>query len=144
MSFSDCTTLLHNLHFDFFRLKLLILFSGVTQICDDNWDYNDAVVVCRELGFPGAVSALGSDAFGPGSTNQRILLDNVRCVGTETDLLSCPHDPIGVSDCTHVEDASVICNGHCKLSLYFIRNKYSIVILFSGPSCEISWRSRLE
>ena len=87
---------------------------AVIQICDDNWDYNDAVVVCRELGFPGAVSALGSDAFGPGSSNQRILLDGVMCVGTETDLLSCPHDPIGVSDCVHTEDASVICDGHCE------------------------------
>ncbi|KAI6656892.1 hypothetical protein LOD99_16194 [Oopsacas minuta] len=79
-------------------------------ICDDNWDYDDTVVACRELGFPGAVSALGSDAFGPGSLDQRILLDEVKCIGNETELLSCPHAPIGVSDCSHLEDAAVICN----------------------------------
>ncbi len=39
-----------------------------------------------------------------------IFLDNVRCTGSEARLVDCPHDP-SASDCTHFEDASVICTG---------------------------------
>ncbi len=39
-----------------------------------------------------------------------IFLDDVRCTGSETRLVDCPHDP-STSDCSHFEDASVICTG---------------------------------
>ena len=41
-----------------------------------------------------------------------ILLDNLRCEGTESSLLNCARDqPIGHSDCDHSEDAGVACGG---------------------------------
>ena len=33
-------------------------------VCDDAWDTNDASVVCRSLGFAGALEAVSSAVFG--------------------------------------------------------------------------------
>ena len=76
-------------------------------VCDDSWDLNDATVVCRMLGFSGALAAPGQAQFGQGSGP--ILLDNVECSGSEVALLFCPANPIGRHNCVHAEDASVVC-----------------------------------
>ena len=78
-------------------------------ICDDSWDIYDARVVCRQLGFFGAVSAPGSARFGAGSG--QIWLDDVACLGSESSILYCGHNGWGSHNCGHSEDASVICLG---------------------------------
>ena len=77
-------------------------------VCDDGWDLNDAAVVCRELGFPGAISHSCCAAFGQGTGN--IWLDNVRCTGRENSLSSCYHRGWGrLLSCSHREDVGVHC-----------------------------------
>ena len=77
-------------------------------VCDDGWDYYDAYVVCRQLGF-GSGSAYSGAYFGQGSGP--ILLDNVTCTGSESTLANCGHLGVGVTrSCSHSEDASVRCN----------------------------------
>ncbi|XP_069611999.1 scavenger receptor cysteine-rich domain-containing protein DMBT1 [Ranitomeya imitator] len=78
-------------------------------VCDDLWDINDAMVVCRQLDCGTAVSAYGLAHFGEGIGN--IVLDDVSCVGTETALSQCPHRPWGTHNCVHGEDSGVICTG---------------------------------
>lgn len=77
-------------------------------ICDDFWSLNDARVVCRQLGYPGAVRALQRASHGQG--NGAIVLDDLLCRGNEENLLQCPSfTPPGTHNCAHSEDASVVC-----------------------------------
>ncbi|XP_030851628.1 deleted in malignant brain tumors 1 protein-like [Strongylocentrotus purpuratus] len=76
-------------------------------VCDDSWDLKDAEVVCKMLSFEGALDAPLGARFGKGSGS--IFLDEVQCHGTETDIERCDHDGIGINNCAHNEDASVIC-----------------------------------
>ena len=76
-------------------------------VCDTWWDLRDARVVCRMLGFDGALDAPGSARFGQGSG--RILLKYVNCDGTEDNLADCAHSGIGFYSCSHTRDAGAIC-----------------------------------
>ena len=77
-------------------------------VCDDYWGTNDANVVCRELGFPSASSALCCARYGRGSGT--IWMDDVHCNGTEVSLFHCTRNGLGTHNCVHSEDASVVCN----------------------------------
>ncbi|XP_030844600.1 neurogenic locus Notch protein isoform X2 [Strongylocentrotus purpuratus] len=78
-------------------------------VCDNLWGINDADVVCRQLGFPGA-SGVTRDAKTFGAGSGPILLDRVRCVGDETSILDCMKSAIGFHSCLHSDDAGVICD----------------------------------
>ena len=83
-------------------------------VCDDSWGTTDASVVCRQLGFSatGATTASFGEGTGP------ILLDEVRCTGTESRLADCPANAIGTHNCGHHEDAGVRCTGMLFISLW--------------------------
>ena len=76
-------------------------------VCDDDWDINDAHVVCRQLGFRYALNAYESARYGEGTGP--IVLDDVSCRGSESSLFSCSHRGLGFHNCAHSQDASVRC-----------------------------------
>ncbi|XP_019853773.1 PREDICTED: deleted in malignant brain tumors 1 protein-like [Amphimedon queenslandica] len=87
------------------RVEVCVSESWGT-VCDDLWDSTEAAVVCRQLGWGTSGTALSNAYFGEGTG--RILLDNVRCLGTEQLLTNCAHST--THNCGHDEDAGVICN----------------------------------
>ncbi|XP_041485962.1 deleted in malignant brain tumors 1 protein-like, partial [Lytechinus variegatus] len=93
--------------------RVEVMYGGSWgTVCDDEWDLNDARVICRMLGFEGALDAPGSATFGQGSGD--ILLDSIGCTGTEDNLAECIHKGIGDHDCAHTEDAGVVCYSGSK------------------------------
>ncbi|NXY25146.1 LOXL3 oxidase, partial [Atrichornis clamosus] len=76
-------------------------------ICDDDFTLGNAHVLCRHLGFVAATGWAHSAKYGKGVG--RIWLDNVNCAGGEKSIGDCKHRGWGNSDCSHEEDAGVIC-----------------------------------
>ena len=87
-------------------------------ICDDFWSPRDANVVCKQLGYGTAAAWPRVAAFGSG--DGIIWLDNLRCIGNETDLFACPHNGPGNHNCGHNEDAGVVCTDIRKCTIAFI------------------------
>ncbi|XP_077086831.1 galectin-3-binding protein A-like isoform X2 [Siphateles boraxobius] len=77
-------------------------------VCDDEWDVAEAQVVCRQMGFPGAIAVTPGGQYGEGSG--QIWVDDMNCKGSESSLSDCNFKGWGVTDCTHKEDAGVICD----------------------------------
>ena len=78
-------------------------------VCDDDWDMENAAVVCRMRSFGEALEAPGGATFGKGTGE--VLMDDVDCTGSETNLGLCAHNGWYNQNCDHSEDAGVICGG---------------------------------
>uniref|UniRef100_UPI0037E8D5CE lysyl oxidase homolog 3B isoform X1 n=1 Tax=Semicossyphus pulcher TaxID=241346 RepID=UPI0037E8D5CE len=76
-------------------------------ICDDDFSITNANVLCRQLGFVSATAWTHSAKYGKGLG--KIWLDNVLCSGGEKSIELCRSRGWGNSDCTHDEDAGVVC-----------------------------------
>ena len=76
-------------------------------VCDDQWDINEANIICRNLGYGHATAAPTSAAFGEGKGP--IYLDELVCTEDHDVLFQCPHDS-DTTDCSHNEDAGVVCS----------------------------------
>ena len=77
-------------------------------VCDNNWDIREASVVCRQLGFPYALSAPISAHFGAGTG--QVWQDYVHCSGSESTIVNCVRYGRAMVGCNHNKDASVICS----------------------------------
>ena len=85
-----------------------INYRGVWgKVCADHSDIPDARVVCRELGFPGALSASGFRHSE--SETATVWLNKVRCRGNEYRLKTYYNDEWDAHNCGHAMNAWVVC-----------------------------------
>ncbi|XP_033754727.1 galectin-3-binding protein-like [Pecten maximus] len=112
--------------------RVEVLYSGQWgTVCDESWDNDDAVVVCRMLGYSRG-SAYSYAVFGQGSG--LIWMSNVDCSGSESNLANCSFPGWGISTCSHANDAGVVCFNDTDLSEVVVRlvereGYYNIVLL---------------
>ena len=84
----------------------LLLYRGGT-VCDDSFSDISANVICREIGYIGALNWVsGSEySYGETQTSLRIALDEVTC--QDDDWASCSYST--THDCGHSEDVFLTC-----------------------------------
>lgn len=75
------------------------------RVCDDRWDDNDALVVCRQLGYNTGTATKLSYFGNPGEI---FLFSTAGCTGSEETLQDCTHTE--ADHCTEIEGAGVFCS----------------------------------
>eukprot|EP00079_Xenopus_tropicalis_P037433 XP_017951204.1 PREDICTED: deleted in malignant brain tumors 1 protein-like [Xenopus tropicalis] len=89
--------------------RVEIYYNGTWgTVCDDLWNMNNARVVCRQLHCGEPIAGKIKAFFGSGE--ERIWMDNVECDGSENALNDCNFHEWGLHDCSHDEDAGVVCS----------------------------------
>ena len=82
-------------------------------ICSEGWSIEDALVVCRMLGFPSASRGVVNGVYGQGTGP--IWMSNVNCRGNESSLADCAYKGLNNTSCTHSQDAGLVCSdGECS------------------------------
>ena len=96
----------------------LVLFNGGT-VCDDGFNDNAAVAICRKMGYDGSHAAwrVMEDASGTAwniQNNYDTHLDDIDCSGESWS--DCRFDARS-EDCNHIEDIFLSCRGSGKVIL---------------------------
>ena len=94
--------------------RVEVFYNGTWgRVCRYNWDLKEANVVCRQLGFQGALTAASSFDFG--NDEGQFWMVDVRCTGNERSLTECDHRGWGTGPCQYGRSANVVCiTGKCK------------------------------
>ena len=79
-------------------------------VCDEQWDKQNADVVCRELSLTDSSAA--QIVAASNQDHGAIWTNNVQCVGNESSLFSCPHDRWKLNGCYgNNQRAGLACSG---------------------------------
>ncbi|XP_030839511.1 deleted in malignant brain tumors 1 protein [Strongylocentrotus purpuratus] len=86
----------------------LFYFGSWGTVCSYDWTSYDSEVVCRMLGFIGAIAHSAELSYGNGTGD--VILRQPRCSGKESSLVECdPWYNLGNTDCRHTSDFGVSC-----------------------------------
>ena len=112
-----------------------ILYAGLWGvICDPfGFDLASADVICRQLGYPGALRV--ANIFEFFTTTDHVWLTNLDCAGNESTLEDCPHSGFGTDSSCFYDEVGVECTGmlyicmHIKICIYMYVCIYCICML---------------
>ena len=114
--------------------RVELFYNGTWgRVCVNRWKLRDANVVCHQLGFGEAQSALTNtqSVFGWGKGN--IWYYQLRCIGNESSLTDCGQGVWYSSSCSyHSNDAAVVCRTGTKsyktvnLFIFFCQKLYNL------------------
>ena len=107
------------------RVEVLHMGTWGT-ILDHSWGLREADVVCRQLGYDGALSAPSYTAFGRGTG--QIWLDYVHCEGDEISILDCYHSEWGVHNRWYYNDAGVVCRPTGKAVIHIQSALFKVIL----------------
>lgn len=103
-------------------------------VCDKDWDFREAHVVCLEMGCGFAEYPVQGPAFGVGSG--QIWLRHVQCSGHESTLARCSVVLNSNLQCTHQNDAGVKCTGSLLMPTLTLLSPHTV--FSSGESVRFS------
>lgn len=104
-------------------------------VCDDNWSIQSGNVVCKQLGYERAEKVSYSAAYGPGSG--QIWIDEINCEGTENSITECKRNDWDENDCTHNEDAGVVCARRQVTRPANLPIRLSCPLYTTGGACKV-------
>ena len=90
------------------------------SVCNHQWDFYDARVACRQLGFVDVLITITDNRYGDREQEEDEVLDYVQCSGNEPGLQFCDNNGFGNQDCSVSEMAGVVCTG--KITYYYSTN----------------------
>ena len=109
-----------------FQGQVEVFYNGIWgRVCASGWDLQDANVVCRQLGFAGAVEATASGAF----RRPTKWLSGVQCTGDESSLIECSKTGWGTYFCSQYKYAGVVCSAGDKKYIMFCCSLVYIVCI---------------
>ncbi|XP_030839397.1 deleted in malignant brain tumors 1 protein-like [Strongylocentrotus purpuratus] len=123
----------------------LFYFGSWGTVCQYSWTSLDSEVVCRMLGFVGAIAYSTFSSYGRGTGE--VLLRWPRCSGKESSLLECdPYYDLGNTGCGHTYDLGVSCLKMDDLRVRLVGGKSDkegrVEILYLGTwgtVCDDNW-----
>ena len=90
-----------------------LLYNGEWgAICNEGWGTEEALVLCRELGFASAYSGstIRYTEARKGNSKYKTWLNEISCTGSEDGLSACSHSGIAPYDCSYQSYVTVDCN----------------------------------
>ena len=107
-----------------------VFYAGVWGTIDSyQWNIKDAHVVCRQLGYRGAISSGASSQFCIGA--RTVWFSNVSCLGNESSLQECPKSFAGYLGGRRTSTAL------CKLP--YESGKQLLLNMFTGIEKEVNY-----
>ena len=85
--------------------------SAWGSVCNNGFGTNDAVVVCRQLGFSTIEAIAFRDTSMFGTVSGPVILGQLPCQGSEANVIECTQNRPILSQCSTSEIAGVKCTG---------------------------------